>query len=353
MTPTTYCYFNEYQGDENAEPPAGGGYLPVQKVYQFEPVPGQLSASEAAHVLGGQGDLWGEFVTTPKEAEYMVLPRMAAMAERLWSAPAASSWERFVPRLERQMERYDRLGYTCARSAYQVAITTLADPAARSQRVALANEMGRGEIRYSLDGTAPGPSSPLYEAPFTVERTSEIHAASFAAGKQLAPASTQRVYIHRAAFCPVKTTPAPDPRYPGKGEFCLTDGIRGGKAFGDGTWQGFLRSDLELVIDLGRSMPVATVTCSFLENTGAYIFYPTSVEYLLSENGTDYRPFARVDRAAPLAPRAPSVAGFPGEAKGNTGRFVKVRATSVGTVPAGFPGSGEPAWLFVDEVAVE
>ena len=85
MTPGTHCYFDHYQGPQNEEPLAIGGYTPLSKVYEFDPVVDSMTPEEAKHVLGGQANLWAEYIPTTKQSEYMIFPRLAAMAEALWS----------------------------------------------------------------------------------------------------------------------------------------------------------------------------------------------------------------------------------------------------------------------------
>jgi len=110
MTPTSHVYFDYYQGDPAHEPLAIGGYIPLQKVYSFEPVPDELTSEEARHVLGAQGNVWTEYITTPEQVEYMVLPRMIALAEVVWSPRAARDWTSFLLRLTPQFPRLDRSG---------------------------------------------------------------------------------------------------------------------------------------------------------------------------------------------------------------------------------------------------
>ncbi len=110
MTPTSRVYLDYYQSRDHAsEPLAGGGYLPLDTVYAFEPVPTELSASEARHVLGAQGNLWTEYVPTPKQAEYMAYPRLSALAEVTWSPRASRDFANFTARLRAHLRRLDAL----------------------------------------------------------------------------------------------------------------------------------------------------------------------------------------------------------------------------------------------------
>lgn len=110
MTPVSHVYFDYYQGDPETEPLAIGGFTPLEKVYRFEPVPPELSETEAKHVLGAQGNVWTEYLTTGAKIEYMVVPRMLALAEVVWSPAGQRNWPGFVARLPAQLRHLDVLG---------------------------------------------------------------------------------------------------------------------------------------------------------------------------------------------------------------------------------------------------
>lgn len=110
MTPTSHVYFDYYQGDPASEPLAIGGFTPLEKVYAFEPVPTELTPTEARHVLGAQGNVWTEYMKTSDHVEYMVLPRMIALSEVLWSPRDARSWDSFLARLRPQLARLNAIG---------------------------------------------------------------------------------------------------------------------------------------------------------------------------------------------------------------------------------------------------
>ena len=99
MAPTTHCYFDQYQADESGEPLAIGGFLPLETVYAFDPVPAELSDEGATHVLGTQAMLWSEYISTPEHLEYMAFPRTAALAEVAWSTTEHRDLADFARRL--------------------------------------------------------------------------------------------------------------------------------------------------------------------------------------------------------------------------------------------------------------
>ncbi|MFL3051073.1 MAG: beta-N-acetylhexosaminidase [Candidatus Neomarinimicrobiota bacterium] len=111
MTPTSYCYFDYYQSkDKESEPLAIGGFLPLEKVYLFEPIPPEIDLEKAHHILGGQGNVWTEYIKTESHLEYMAMPRMSAMAEVLWSSKSDRSYKGFIARLAMShFGRFDRM----------------------------------------------------------------------------------------------------------------------------------------------------------------------------------------------------------------------------------------------------
>jgi hexosaminidase len=113
MCPNEYCYFDYYQSrDREAEPPASGAYLPLEKVYAFDPIPAGLGPRYVPHILGPQANLWTEYIPSLKQAEYMMFPRLCAMAEVAWSPAAERNGEDFRRRLHRHLARLNELGMT-------------------------------------------------------------------------------------------------------------------------------------------------------------------------------------------------------------------------------------------------
>ncbi len=111
MSPTEYCYFDYYQStNQAAEPRAIGGYLPLNRVYQFDPMPDNLAPEFQKHVLGGQGNLWTEYIPNFRQVEYMMFPRLDALSEVDWSPKAALGWDDFLARAALNEKRLDALG---------------------------------------------------------------------------------------------------------------------------------------------------------------------------------------------------------------------------------------------------
>lgn len=111
MSPGGFCYFDHYQSlDHGTEPLAIGGFLPLEKVYAFDPVPAELPAEFQSRILGGQANLWTEYVASFPHVEYMMFPRLSALAEAVWSPKSARDWNSFSRRLKVHEVRLDLLG---------------------------------------------------------------------------------------------------------------------------------------------------------------------------------------------------------------------------------------------------
>ena len=354
MSPTSHCYIDYYQGNPAYEPLAIGGYLPLSKVYSLEPVPDVLSKTEAKHILGGQANLWTEYVADGKHAEYMALPRLAALAEAVWSQKARRDWGDFAARVRGLLPRYGAAGLSFARSAFGVAIR--AESRRRGKRVAmkLETEIPGLEIRYTTDGSEPGPASLLYKKRFVCKETTEVRAAAFEGQERLSPAvSTERFLVHAAAGRkPALASPFSD-KYTGGGDRALTDGLLGSRDINDGRWQGFEGTDLDAVIDLGAARSVDRMAVRFLQNINSWIFLPATVEFAVSADGRAYEIVGEIknDVSPRLADTVIKEFDAPFEAR--RVRYVRVRARTIGAVPDWHFGAGGKPWLFADEIVVE
>lgn len=169
MTPSDHAYLDYYQGDPRSEPLAIGGFVPLDTVYAFDPVPSGLASDQASHVLGGQGSLWTEYIPTPAQAEYMLLPRLLALSEALWS-PRKRNWERFLARLPVHFARLDALGVEY-RVPEPIGLGWDSLQLQDRFRVALQSPVPGGVIRFTTDGSEPTTGSSVYTSPFELRVT--------------------------------------------------------------------------------------------------------------------------------------------------------------------------------------
>ncbi len=119
MTPNSHFYFDHYQSADTDNEPFGiGGYLPLEKVYSYEPYTDEMDEAARAHIIGVQANLWTEYIKTPDHLEYMLLPRQAALSEVQWCQPENKDWDRFYATLPKEMTMYDVRGYKYSRAIY-------------------------------------------------------------------------------------------------------------------------------------------------------------------------------------------------------------------------------------------
>jgi hexosaminidase len=207
MTPNSHMYLDYYQGDTLQEPLAIGGYSPLEKVYSYEPVPEGLSPAEARHILGAQGNVWTEYITTTDHVEYMVLPRLLALSEVVWSPADLRSWGGFTRRLPARLSELEAQGVNF-RIPDVLGLEEDRLSLQDSVLVGLSGAPRGGEVRYTLDGTDPGPGSPRYDRPFMLpvnEGGTEVAARIYLANGRAG--AVRRARFSRAHLMPPTSLP--------------------------------------------------------------------------------------------------------------------------------------------------
>lgn len=353
MTPTSFCYFDYYQGDWRQEPIAWGGYIPLKTVYAFEPTPAELTGEEARHVLGAQGNLWAEHIPDAWKVQYMVLPRMAAMSEAVWSSSGNRDWADFSSRLRAQLKRYSAIGLAYARSAFTVSIRDSFDQRSKRRIVTLDSEIGSDRIRYTVDGSVPGSRSARYTKPIILKRTATLNACVIDNPGEQFPVTRRELLLSPGTLSvPALSWPL-DLNRNGSGPAALVDNERASGGSRDTRWQGIKGKDLEAVIDLGAVVPVHRISTGFLHSSNERIFLPAAVEYSLSDDGITFRAAETITNEFPPTTPKSEVRDFSALLSHTRARFVKVKARNLGMCPEWHKGAGEPAWLYVDEIFVE
>ena len=352
MTPNSYLYFDYYQSlDKANEPLAIGGYLPLETVYSYEPMPKELTADEARHIIGVQANIWTEYMPTFKQMQYMALPRLAALSEVQWSQPALKDYNSFTNRLTEFTHLYDRLGYNYAKHLYNVAIHVDSDNKWREILIHMTTA-GNAEIRYTLDGTEPTANSTLYTGAIVLQKSAKIRAAAFRDGKR-SSVTSQNISFNKATACPVELLQPTHKNYTYKGGATLTDGLLGDKGFGTGRWLGFSGNDLEAVIDLKQNTDVSSVSLNTCVDKGSWIFDARNIEVSVSADGKSFTKVASKSLPALEEQTPDNIYTYELTFPQTTTRYVKVTATSEHNIPEWHGGKGKPAFLFVDEISVK
>ncbi len=352
MTPTSHCYFDYYQADPAGEPQAIGGYTTLEKVYGFDPVPAELNEKEKERILGAQGNVWTEYISTPEYAEYMAVPRMIALAEVCWSKADHKDWNNFMNRMENQWPRLDVLGVNYSPAVFRVVIKPAYNDTNNSVQVRLESELKDPEIRYTLDGSDPAASSSIYEKPIEIKSTTTVKAGIFKDGKLKRLPSEKTIRFHNALGKEVVYQNPFSEKYDAGGKYGLVDGLTGAIYHGDGFWQGFFGDDLDVVVDLGQVQAISAISVSFLQKMPTWIFMPVYVVFSVSEDGKTYEEIAVIDNIIPLEKKEAVIKEFKKNFPEVNARYIKVKAKNIGTCPEWHSGAGNPAWIFADEIVV-
>lgn len=349
MTPNTYLYFDYYQTlDRDNEPDAIGGFLPLERVHSYEPLPSSLTPEEAAHIIGVQANLWTEYIPTYSQAQYMELPRMAALSEIQWSN-APKDYRAFARRVPQMINHYEANGYNYARHIFDVAGTLTPDSEANAITLELAT-VDDAPIYYTLDGTEPTEASPIYDSPVALHDNTVVKAVA------IRPAGASKVFVDSVSFNkatshPITLVNAPHPRYKAGEGVTLTDGKFGTNSYSNGDWVGFSGNDMVAVIDLGKEESVSEVTIRTCVTTGDWVFDATSLTVEVSDDGETYRQVATESYPLPTA-HTSGIIRHQLKFDATQARYVKVIAGSVKVLPDWHAGKGKPGFLFVDEIEV-
>jgi len=352
MSPVSHCYFDYYQGDPSTEPTAGGGYLTLSRVYSFDPVPAELTPEEAKFIMGAQANLWTEYVATPSHAEYMVVPRMTALSEVLWSPAEKRNWNDFSKRLAVMFRRFDIMGINYSHGTFAVNINSSYNDKTNRFNVSFSGEQVNPEIRYTTDGTDPSMSSARYKKPFAISKTATIKAAIFKDGKMMGAPSVKEIGITLATGKKVTYNEPYSHKYKACEDSTLVNGIMGSPRLDDGQWQGFEGNNMDVIIDLGKEVEFTDITADFLSAPGSWVFLPEKVTYYISADGKNYtNAGSRITAIKPMDQVNQRVA-ISLDTTSLKARYIRVVAGNIGTCPAGHAGEGGKAWIFSDEITV-
>ncbi len=185
MTPADYMYFDYYEGNPKNEPLAIGGFLPIEKVYGYEPIPAELKADEQKYILGVQANQWTEYIATPELAEYMTLPRLCALSEVAWTSKEKRNLEDFLDRMQTHYARLDQLGINY-RGPRLVGFKKR-NIFIEQGKVEFITKQKGTEIRYTIDGSIPSKNSILYTEPFVVSEDVKIKLIEISSNGKISP----------------------------------------------------------------------------------------------------------------------------------------------------------------------
>jgi len=345
LTPGSHCYFDHYQSENENEPLAIGGFLPLEKVYHFNPIPEELTDKEATYVLGAQGNVWTEYMQTEKQVEYMAFPRAVALSEVLWSSPEYKNYQDFIHRLEQYQKRLDQLEVNYANHIYSVEgeLTYVNDHLTYE----LNTTSSSYPIYYSTDKSFP---SKLYSDPIKVDSSMHIKAVVLnSKNTALGAVFQQKINLHEGVGATIAIDKEPHPAYNAGGKGALINGISGNnKRYGDKEWLGFSGEDIIVTIEFDRPKNIKTISTRFYNGNGQWIYAPNEIGFsFYLEDGKTVNDISILEEKNNL------LVNYSYELKSIPVKKLDIIIKNYGTIPEGKQGAGHKAWTFIDEIIIK
>ena len=352
LTPGSHCYFDHYQSDNENEPLAIGGFLPLEKVYHFNPIPEELTDKEATYVLGAQGNVWTEYMQTEKQVEYMAFPRVVALSEVVWSSPENKNYIDFINRLEQYQKRLDQLDVNYANHMYSV------KGELKNTEGNLTYQLNATSssypIYYATDESAP---SKLYVNPIPVDSSMTIKAVILDSNAiALGAIFQQKINLHKGVGAKILIDKKPHPTYNAGGKNALINGISGNnKRYGDKEWLGFSGEDIEITIKFENPTNINTIATRFFNANGQWIYAPKEINLQLKlEDGRAILTRKKIENTKSLLVDFNlNISQFYPEDKNLKATELKIIIPSYGIIPEGKQGAGHKPWTFIDEIIIE
>lgn len=350
MTPTSHFYFDYYQARDIENEPFGiGGYVPVEKVYAYEPIPDTLSQELGAHILGVQANLWAEYIKTPEHQEYMLLPRMAALSEVQWCDRGSREWTRFAGALSHIVDIYERMGYNYSPVVFGVNCRVRSLPEKKCVEVTLST-LGDAPIHYTLDGSEPTAESPRYAAPIEIRKGCTLKAAALRDGVR------SRVLVrnfsdNKAMGHPVTLVTEPLGKYRFGAPESLVDGIESYFSYANGDWAGWFGDPMVVDIDMaGASYGEVRLGTLVLKDED--IFPPLTLVASTSEDGEHFTEAGRIEIPMETSADPDALKSYTVSFPETSARYLRVEARTVNPIPEWHGARGKKGFLFVDEICV-
>ena len=351
MSPNTYLYFDYYQTkDIDNEPLAIGGYLPLENVYNYEPMPKSLTPEEQKYIIGVQANLWVEYIATLAHIQYMELPRMAALSEIQWSAADKKDYENFLSRLPQLTSLYDVKNYNYATHAFDITARLVPNTEEEVLDVTF-KTIDNCPIYYTLDGTEPTAASTKYEGTLKLKESCVIKA------KGIRPTGETRIFteevkIHKASFKPITMLQPINPQYAFEGAGVLLDGLKGNFNYKTGRWIAFYKNDMEAVIDMKQPTEISSVSISTLVEKGDWVFDARKFSVAISEDGKNFKEIAKEEYKEMTLDDPNKIYDHTLTFEPVKAQYIKVYVQPEHKLPNWHGGRGHQSFVFIDEITV-
>ena len=347
MSPTTYCYFDYYQSASVNEPVAIGGFLPLEKVYKYNPIPADLPEEFHSYILGGQANLWTEYIPSLSHLEYMTYPRALALAQSLWckNKPEYDDFlETYINYQEAFLEKNE---VNFSRSIHY----PIMELERMKDGVNLRFKGTTDSSHFNVFTKVSGPMSMTnaqvmgYQDSLYMERSDEAKDISYkVTSDDFEGELLYHFKIHSAVGLPIELITKPHPKYDHNGSLNLVDGIIAGDKWRGTDWLGFQSNRVEMVMDLLEERVVEEMNLVFLDQNGSWIYLPTSVKVLGSKNKKCWK---KMDLKFELKD-----GNWMMFLKRKNVRYLKIEIEAMDQIPEGKGGAGNIPWTFINEIVI-
>ena len=349
MTPNTYLYFDYYQSKKvEDEPLAIGGYLPIEKTYNYEPMPKELTKEEQQYIKGVQANLWTEYIPVFSQVQYMVLPRLGAAAEVQWTDPSKKDYKDFLRRVPHLVAVYDCYGWNYATHVYDVNVDMKADTVNHVLNVQLST-MADDPIYYTLDGQDPTEKLLKYTKPFTIDqsvvlKTMAVHP------DRTSKISVDTIRFNKATLKPVVLLQPNESRFSPDGPVVLVDGRNGNHSFDTGAWLTVAGNDLEAVINMQAETILSSASVHVYVRKDAWLFDARGFSVSVSSDNKNYKEVASQEYKQMQESDSDGIIEHELSFDPCKATYVKIKVISEKSMPDWHWDAGKAPFLLVDEI---
>lgn len=349
MTPNTYLYFDYYQSKKvEDEPLAIGGYLPIEKTYNYEPMPKELTEEEQQYIKGVQANLWTEYIPVFSQVQYMLLPRLGAAAEVQWTDPSKKDYKDFLRRVPHLVAVYDCYGWNYATHVYDVNVDMKADTVNHVLNVQLST-MVDDPIYYTLDGQDPTEKSLKYTKPFTIDqsvvlKTMAVHP------DRTSKISVDTIRFNKATLKPVVLLQPNESRFSPDGPVVLVDGRNGNHSFDTGAWLAVAGNDLEAVINMQAETILSSASVHVYVRKDAWLFDARGFSVSVSSDNKNYKEVASQEYKQMQESDSDGIIEHELSFDPCKATYVKIKVISEKSMPDWHWDAGKAPFLLVDEI---
>lgn len=346
MTPAQVLYLIRYQGPQWFEPVTYFGNNTLKDVYDYEPVQKDWPSAYENLLMGVQASMWTEFCTKPEDVEYMVFPRLLALADIGWVEKGKKDWNGFLKRMDNVLTHIEAMNITYARSMYN--IDHKVSPSKGNLTVELSCIRPDATIRYTDDGTEPSAVSQPYTTPVTVKKAGEIKAAAFVGNEQKGKTLVLKLQKNKATGQTVKS------RNTDGTLDILTNGLRGSLRHTDMEWFGWYDRSASFTLDLGRRTSIKEVTVGTINNYGMAVHKPEAIRIYASADNENFEQIAaREYTPEEIFIDTTAVEDIKFDGLKAKARYLKIEFDSPGKCPQGHIKEEQGVWVYFDEIIVK